>query len=68
MNELADPDMSELHALANNTVASYRETLEKYENWRRTINENINDHLECIRVTEELKDVDAIIQDKEGGG
>lgn len=68
MNELADPDVSELHALANNKVASYRETLEKYENWRGTINENINDSLECIRVTEELKDVETIIQDEERGG
>jgi hypothetical protein len=68
MNKLADPNVSELHALANNKVASYCETLEKYENWRQTINENINDHLECIHVTEELKDVEAIIQDEEGGG
>ena len=68
MNELADPAVSELHAMANKKVNNVRETLEKYENWRKIINENINDHLECIRVIEELKDVEAIIQDEEAGG
>lgn len=68
MNELADPAVSELHAMANKKAGSIRETLDKYENWRRIINENINDHLECIRVIEELKDVEAIILDEEGGG
>ncbi len=68
MNELADPAVSELHAMANKRVNNVRETLEKYENWRKIINENINDHLECIRVIEELKDVEAIIQDEEAGG
>ena len=68
MNELADPAVSELHAMANKKVNNVRKTLEKYKNWQKIINENINDHLECIRVIEELKDVEAIIQDEEAGG
>ena len=68
MNELSDPDVSELHQQAKKKVASISENLGKYENWRKTINENIQDHLECIRVSEELKDVEAIIQDEEGNG
>lgn len=68
MNELADPAVSELHSMASKKAGSIRETLDKYEHWRKIINENINDHLECIRVIEELKDVEAIILDEEGGG
>lgn len=68
INELSDPDVSELHQQAKKKVASISENLGKYENWRKTINENIQDHLECIRVSEELKDVEAVIQDEEGGG
>jgi hypothetical protein len=66
MNELADPAVSELHSMANKKAGNVRETLDKYENWRKILNENINDHLECIRVIEELKDVEAIILDEDG--
>ena len=68
MNELSDPDVSELHQQAKKKVASVSENIGKYENWRKTINENIQEHLECIRVSEELKDVEAVIQDEEGSG
>ena len=68
MNELGDPDVSELHAMANQKAQKVREAIEKYENWRRIISENINEHLEFARVIEELKDVESIIGEDEGGG
>lgn len=63
-----DPDVSELHAMANKKAKDVRERLDRYENWRRIISENINDHLEYARVSTELKDIKAIIEEEEGGG
>lgn len=67
MNELADPDVSELHAMANKKAANVREAIDKYENWRRTVSENMNEHLELVRVLEDLKDVETTIEEEEGG-
>eukprot|EP00571_Detonula_confervacea_P010665 CAMPEP_0172307014 /NCGR_PEP_ID=MMETSP1058-20130122/7955_1 /TAXON_ID=83371 /ORGANISM="Detonula confervacea, Strain CCMP 353" /LENGTH=1404 /DNA_ID=CAMNT_0013019073 /DNA_START=130 /DNA_END=4344 /DNA_ORIENTATION=- len=68
MNELADPDVSELHAMANKNAQKVREAIDNYEKWRRIISENINEHLEFARVVEELKEVETIIGEEEGGG
>mmetsp|Transcript_20519 Transcript_20519/g.49341 ORF Transcript_20519/g.49341 Transcript_20519/m.49341 type:complete len:1398 (+) Transcript_20519:99-4292(+) len=68
MNELADPHVSELHAMSNKKQKDVREFLERYENWRRIISEHINEHLEFTRVTEEMRELAVIIEDEEGGG
>lgn len=68
MNELADPDVSELHQLASKKSQKAREYLEKYESFRGTISEQMGCVLEYNNVVEELKNVDAIIRDEEEGG
>jgi len=64
MNELQDPEVSELHAMSAKKAGEVRDTLSKYEGYRKTVSENMHDHLEYIRVCEELKDVEAIIADE----
>jgi hypothetical protein len=68
MNELADPDVSELHQLASKKSQKARESLEKYESFRGTISEQMGCVLEYNTVVEELKTVEAIIRDEEEGG
>ncbi|KAL7541621.1 hypothetical protein ACHAXR_011068 [Thalassiosira sp. AJA248-18] len=68
MTELADPDVSELHAMANKKSKEVREALGRYDKWRGKVSENINEYLECTRVIEELKEVEMLINEEEGGG
>ena len=68
MNELADPDVSELHQLASKKSQKARDALEKYESFRGTISEQMGCVLEYNNVVEELKTVEAIIRDEEEGG
>ena len=68
MNELADPDVSELHQLASKKSQKARESLEKYESFRGTISEQMGCVLEYNTLVEELKNVEAIIRDEEEGG
>jgi len=68
MTELADPDVSELHAMASKKAQDIRVALDKYESWRKTISENMGDYLELSRVVEEAKEVEALINDEEGEG
>ena len=68
MNELADPDVSELHQLASKKSQKAREALEKYESFRGTISEHMGSVLEYNTVMEDLKTVEAIIRDAEEEG
>lgn len=67
MTELADPDVSELHAMAQQKAKDARAALDRYEKWRNTISECMNEYLEYARVSEELKEVEGFINDEEGG-
>merc|ERR1712194_759195 len=68
MNELGDPEVSELHAMASKKATEIRLALEKYENWRRAISENMGQYLELERVNTELREMEGLINDEEGGG
>ena len=68
MTELADPDVSELHAMASKNAQEVRGALDKYEIWRRTVSENMSEYLELGRVVSELTEVEGLINDEEGGG
>eukprot|EP00581_Thalassiosira_minuscula_P014753 CAMPEP_0183721268 /NCGR_PEP_ID=MMETSP0737-20130205/13594_1 /TAXON_ID=385413 /ORGANISM="Thalassiosira miniscula, Strain CCMP1093" /LENGTH=1404 /DNA_ID=CAMNT_0025951247 /DNA_START=143 /DNA_END=4357 /DNA_ORIENTATION=+ len=68
MTELADPDVSELHAMASKKVQDVRAALDKYETWRKTVSENMPEYLELERVAAELKEVEGLINDEDGGG
>ena len=67
MTELGDPDVSELHQMANKKAKDVREALEKHDTWRRIVSENINSYLEYDRVINELQEQEQVINDEEGG-
>ncbi len=48
MTELADPDVSELIAMASKKAHEVRSSLDKYESWRKTVSENMGDYLEVM--------------------
>ena len=68
MTELAEPDVSELHAMASKNAQEVRGALDKYEIWRRTVSENMSEYLELGRVVSELTEVEGLINDDEEGG
>lgn len=68
MSELADPLVSELHFMANKKSKETSDTLQKYEHFRRSTSENMSDYLEYTRVLEELKELENLIKEEEGGG
>lgn len=68
MTELADPDVSELHSMANKKSKEVRECLERYEKWRGMISENMSEHMEFARVTEEIAEAEMLINEEDQGG
>jgi len=68
MSELADPLVSELHFMANKKSKETSDTPQKYEHFRRSTSENMSDYLEYTRVLEELKELENLIKEEEGGG
>ena len=68
MAELADPAVSELHQMASKKAQELSIALEKYEKFRNIISENMADFIELSRVNAELKEVEVLVADEEGGG
>ena len=54
--------------MATKKAGEVRAVLDRYEKYRKTVSENMHEHIEYLRVLEELKEVEAIIADEEGGG
>ena len=61
MGELADAEVSELILASRDKSQEARSALSNYENWRKIISENMNEHLEYTRINEEIKEVQAFI-------
>ena len=53
--------MSELHAKATEKAGDVRKVLDRYEKYKKTVSENMHEHIEYLRVIEELTEVKAII-------
>ena len=54
--------------MANKKSKETSDTLQKYEHFRRSTSENMSDYLEYTRVLEELKELENLIKEEEGGG
>jgi len=58
--ELSDESVSEL-MVTQDGVATARDAIERYEKWRKTISENIHEHIEFTRIVAEIKETEALL-------
>lgn len=58
--ELGDESVSELMVTLD-SVKTAREAIERYEKWRKTISENIHEHIEYTRIVAEIKETEALL-------
>jgi len=58
--ELSDESVSELIVTQDGASAA-RAAIDRYEKWRKTISENIHEHIEYTRVVAEIKETEALL-------
>ncbi|KAL7429484.1 hypothetical protein ACHAXM_001722 [Skeletonema potamos] len=58
--ELSDESVSELIVTQDGASAA-RDAIDRYEKWRKTISENIHEHIEYTRVVAEIKETEALL-------
>ena len=58
--ELSDESVSEL-MVTQDGVKTARDAIERYEKWRKTISENIHEHIEYARIVAEIKETEALL-------
>jgi len=58
--ELSDESVSEL-MVTQDGAATARDAIDRYEKWRKTISDNISEHIEYTRVVAEIKETEALL-------